>query len=294
MSNEISVMENTEVAEYNQSAVDFAMSVDEMEERMHIMQDFIKRAMVEGQDFGKIPGTDKPTLLKPGAEKLGTFYGYSNKVDVVNKIEDWKGGFFHYEVKVTLVNKKTGCVEAEGIGSCNSKEARYRYRWAFENQLPRGVSKEELPKKAINKNGKTYTLYRTENDDVFTLPNTLLKMAKKRAFVDATLSATRTSGIFTQDVEDYTETEIIHNSNSGKKSDMATEPQRKKLYAMAKERNISDEIMHSIITERYKKESSKELTKKEIQDLFEFLEKGEPEPEEDIEKGFEEYEKQGK
>jgi hypothetical protein len=263
------------------------MSVDEMEERMKIMQDFIKRAMVEGQDFGKIPGTDKPTLLKPGAEKLGTFYGYSNKVDVVNKIEDWKGGFFHYEVKVSLINKKTGCVEAEGIGSCNSKEARYRYRWAFENQLPRGVTKEELPRKAITKNGKTYNLYRTENDDVFTLPNTLLKMAKKRAFVDATLSATRTSGIFTQDVEDYTEAEIVE-SETKTNSNLATDPQRKKLYAMSKERKISDEVMHSIITERYKKESSKDLTKTEIQDLFEFLEK---EEEEDIEKGFDEYEK---
>jgi len=37
---------------------------------------------------------------------------------------------------------------------------------------------------------------------VATLKNTILKMAKKRAKVDATLAATRSSGIFTQDIED--------------------------------------------------------------------------------------------
>ncbi|KKK67335.1 hypothetical protein LCGC14_2955110, partial [marine sediment metagenome] len=44
---------------------------------------------------------------------------------------------------------------------------------------------------------------RVENDDPYTLVNTLLKMAKKRALVDAVLSATRSSGLFTQDVEDF-------------------------------------------------------------------------------------------
>src|SRR5690606_28333663 len=39
----------------------------------------------------------------------------------------------------------------------------------------------------------------------WSLCNTVLKMAKKRALIDATLSATRSSGIFTQDVEDLRE-----------------------------------------------------------------------------------------
>ena len=33
--------------------------------------------MVKGQDYGVIPGTAKPTLLKPGAEKLAEYYGYA-------------------------------------------------------------------------------------------------------------------------------------------------------------------------------------------------------------------------
>jgi hypothetical protein len=44
---------------------------------------------------------------------------------------------------------------------------------------------------------------RVENEDIADLKNTILKMSKKRAKVDATLSATRSSGIFTQDMEDW-------------------------------------------------------------------------------------------
>jgi len=295
--NDLALLERNELQEYDNSSIDFAMTVDEMEKRMKIMQDFIKRAMVENQDYGKIPGTDKPTLLKSGAEKLGIFYGYSNSAEIINKVEDWKNGFFHYEVKVTLTNKRTGKIEAEGMGSCNSMEARYRYRWVFENQLPRSINKDDLHRKVIKKNGQNYTMYRIENDDVFTLPNTLLKMAKKRAFVDATLSATRTSGIFTQDVEDFIDVEAHEKPASGQqtKTDIATEPQRKKLYAMTKELNISQEQMHALIKERYGRESSKDLTKNEIQDLFKYLETGEiQDTEEDINKGFEEFEKNQK
>lgn len=41
-----------------------------------------------------------------------------------------------------------------------------------------------------------------ENPDPWDVENTLLKMANKRAQVDATLRVTATSGLFTQDVED--------------------------------------------------------------------------------------------
>jgi hypothetical protein len=43
---------------------------------------------------------------------------------------------------------------------------------------------------------------RVENDDVATVINTVLKMAKKRATVDAALSLARCSDMFTQDAED--------------------------------------------------------------------------------------------
>ena len=44
--------------------------------------------------------------------------------------------------------------------------------------------------------------YRIENVEIFNYINTILKMAKKRAFVDAILQVASLSEIFTQDLED--------------------------------------------------------------------------------------------
>ena len=146
---------------------DFAISLEEAKRRVKMLQEFVREQMVEGEDYGIIPGTgNKPTLFKPGAEKLNAIFGLAPIVEVVSRVEDWDAGFVAYEVKVTLLNKRTTNVEAEGVGSCNSRERRYK------------------------------------NQDAANIANTILKMAKKRALIDATLSATRASGLFTQDLED--------------------------------------------------------------------------------------------
>ena len=145
---------------------DFAASPEEVTRRTEMLRDYVKNHMTVGEDYGVIPGGNKPTLFKPGAEKLNAVFGLSPMVEVSNRVEDWDNGFVAYEMKVTLLNKRTGGIEAEGIGSCNSRERRYK------------------------------------NQDAAGIANTVLKMAKKRALVDATLSATRASGMFTQDLED--------------------------------------------------------------------------------------------
>ena len=146
---------------------DFAVSLEEANRRVKMLAEFVRSHMVEGEDYGMVPGTNtKPTLFKAGAEKLNAIFGLAPIVEITNRVEDWDNGFVAYEVKVKLINKRTDGVEAEGIGSCNSRERRYR------------------------------------NQDAANIANTILKMSKKRALVDATLSATRASGMFTQDLED--------------------------------------------------------------------------------------------
>lgn len=145
---------------------DFAISLEEANRRVKMLQSYVREHMVEGEDYGVIAGTTKPTLFKPGAEKLNAIFGLAPIVEINNRVEDWDKGFVAYEVKVTLLNKRNNAVEAEGIGSCNSRERRYK------------------------------------NQDAANIANTILKMSKKRALIDATLSATRASGLFTQDLED--------------------------------------------------------------------------------------------
>ena len=108
---------------------DFAISLQEANRRVRLLHEFVREHMVDGEDYGVIPGTTaKPTLFKPGAEKLNAIFGLAPVLDVTNRVEDWVNGFLHYEVKVTLVNKRTSQVEAEGIGSCNSRERKYEHQ----------------------------------------------------------------------------------------------------------------------------------------------------------------------
>ena len=90
---------------------------------------------------------------------------------------------------------------AEGVGSCNSKEKRYRYMLV--NSLSTSYSGES--EKVQDRYGNIK--YRIENIEIFNYINTILKMAKKRAFVDAILQVASLSEMFTQDLEDLADLE---------------------------------------------------------------------------------------
>jgi len=166
-------------------------------------QAIVQKQLIAGVDYGTIPGTaGKSTLFKPGAEKLLRIYGLIDTYEFIERIEDWDKGIFYCLVKCILKDFKTGKTVTEGIGSCNSKENKYRWRWITEKEIPPDVDKNALPKKTINGQYGNYILYRLENDDIFSQVNTIQKMAKKRALMDAVLSACRLSSIFTQDIDD--------------------------------------------------------------------------------------------
>jgi len=185
---------------------EMALRLADMKQRLSLVQTFFKEVMVRDQDYGIIPGTDKPTLLKPGAEKLCEFYGFAITVKKLEETADRQTGYYRAIVTVALVSKRTGATVAEGVGEANTLEGRYRWRWLPEWKLPAGVDKAGLKvEERRDKNGRPYLMYRVENEDPWALWNTVLKMAKKRALIDAVLSATRSSGIFTQDVEDLQE-----------------------------------------------------------------------------------------
>lgn len=105
-------------------------------------------AWVPGVDSGVIPGTEKETLLQPGAQKLGFFFGLSPKFEVVEKVEDWTGkdhngeAFFYFKYRCLLY--QGDFFVAEALGSANSMEPRYRYRWVAAHEVPRDLDKSVL------------------------------------------------------------------------------------------------------------------------------------------------------
>jgi len=127
-------------------------------------QQVIQKTLHQGHDFGIIPGTDKPTLLKPGAEKILMMMGLQSEFEIVDSTRDFDKGFFQYQVRCKLI--RGDMVITEGLGACNTRERKYLKM------------------------------------DPFTMDNTVLKMAKKRALVDAALLVASLSDVFTQDIED--------------------------------------------------------------------------------------------
>lgn len=163
-------------------------------------QTVVQKALKKGHDYDTIPGTQKPTLLKPGAEKLLMLLGLTSEYEIVERIEDYDRGVFAYTIRCIL--SKGNQKIAEGLGSCNSKEDKYRWRWVKEEELPVDIDKDTL-KSRTTKYGTVQ--YRIENDEIYSQANTILKMAKKRSQVDAVLTVAALSEIFTQDIEDMRE-----------------------------------------------------------------------------------------
>lgn len=127
-------------------------------------QQVIQNTLHQNHDYGVIPGTDKPTLLKPGAEKILMTMGLRSEFEIVDSTRDFEKGFFQYQVRCKLL--RGDMVITEGLGACNTRERKYLKM------------------------------------DPYTMDNTVLKMAKKRALVDAALLVASLSDIFTQDLED--------------------------------------------------------------------------------------------
>lgn len=276
----------------------------EMESKLTLVRDFFKRVMDKETDYGIIPGTDKPSLLKPGAEKLLALYNFSSTVKEKNETRDLKTGYYQAQLVMQIIHRGTGVVVAEGVGEASSYESKYRYRWVYESDLPKGIDKDSLVSKTFEsrKTGKEYSKYRIENSDLIDQWNTVLKMAKKRALVDATLSATGTSGIFTQS-EDEMDAWIEGESNEKEKFDKKkttpqardekasftppagnghiTEKQMAKIYGDAKRKGIEEAGVKDIV-QYVKKKPIEQLSTAEASAVIDFISKAEEEELQDL------------
>lgn len=206
--------------------------VDELLAQIALIQRVMRETMKEGEHHGIIPGCKKPSLYKAGAEKLSFIFRMAPEFAITE--QDLGNG--HREVKVLCTLKKigSGVVLGQGVGSCSSMEAKYRYRTGPKEGTGKPVPKEywdhrnSNPEKAMELiGGKGHSVHKNEagaweiciqgekveHDNPADFMNTVLKMAKKRAHVDAVLTATAASDIFTQDVEDMAANAKAHSGD---------------------------------------------------------------------------------
>ena len=136
------------------------------------------------------------------------------------KRSDHPNGHREYEVICTLNDR------FQGVGACSTMEGKFRYRTGPKeftgNPVPKAYwdLRGSNPAKAIELlGGKGFSVgkneagmweiciagEKVEHDNPADYYNTVLKMAKKRAHVDAILTATAASDIFVQDLEEMPE-----------------------------------------------------------------------------------------
>ena len=144
-------MENEEVT---------ALAVTGNEQKMLSLQDtrdwyngfvqFTKEILKENLDFGIIPGTAKPSLYKPGAEKLRFVYGLGAEFECIDKTTDLSIPFVDYTYKCTIRNKN-GQVLSQCEGNCNSMEPKFGFLWLQASDIPSDIDLAKLKSKTTGK-----------------------------------------------------------------------------------------------------------------------------------------------
>ncbi len=200
--------------------------------QVDLIQQVMREAMRSGEHYGVIPGTERkdkdgkdisnPSLLQPGAQKLCMTFRLVPTYTVIQT--DLPGDHREYRIGCVLTSIQTGAKVGEGVGTCSTRESKYRWRKSERTCPACGKSSIIKGKKEYGggwlcfaKRGGCGAKYQDddaaitaqmvgqmENPDIADTYNTVLKMGKKRAFVDATIQALAVSDLFTQDMEDFT------------------------------------------------------------------------------------------
>ncbi len=199
-----------------------APSVISAMESLKAIRTFISNELKGGTDFGVIPGTnDKQVLMLPGAQKICMFLQVYPMYGV--KPHELGEGHVEYVVSTRLIHRAHGDRVGTGIGSCSTMEKKYRYR-SSRRVCPECGSTALVQTKtgrnpggywcipdkggcggSFNPGDKAVTgqqLGQVENPDIADQRNTVLKMAKKRSFVDAAIGLACLADQFTQDMDD--------------------------------------------------------------------------------------------
>lgn len=196
----------------------------------------------QGTDYDTIPGTQKPTLLQPGAQKLLLAFGL--RADVDDLLETWQDdpgeGHLEVRVKVAVRTVDSDRLVATCIASCSTRETRYAFRkgepiptgrpvppqyWDYAKGDARKGIAANLDKAAELLGGKGFRAAKVdglwqivqlsdetvENENLADTYNTVRKMAQKRGIVGGAIQATGTSQFFTQDLEDLAANTIASN-----------------------------------------------------------------------------------
>ena len=169
--------------------------VARLKARIQAIQQVMRELMIRGVHYGRIPGTQKDSLFKPGAELLAaTFMLRISTEPVEERVTDEE---VSYRVRATArANDGSELGAAEGL--CTTAEK--KYRWRYPTHVKEWEAAPEHRRRIkFDKNGNEEKQVRQEPGDV---QHTILMMADKRASVALVRKITACSDIFDQELED--------------------------------------------------------------------------------------------
>lgn len=228
-------------------------SVAELNKQRTSLNQFISSSLRREVDFGIIPGVKKASLFKPGAEKICKLFQLGSRISEKSSQIDIEKNFAMFNYTVEIFHIPTGKAIAQCEGSANSQEKKYKERTVYVNGAP---NKEPTP--------------------IADILNTLQKMSQKRAYVGAVIMATGASDFFTQDVEDMDPSQFsevaprppVQNYNTA----VITEPQVKRLYAIAFKSNWTDTDIKNVLMSKLNINSATLIKRSDYESVCTFIE----------------------
>lgn len=271
------------------------LTASDIRAQVQLIQQVMAAVMKEGTHFGTIPGTQKPTLYKAGSEKILSTFRIAIQPDVLDLSTADEA---RYRVTANALSQQSGAFLGSGVGEASSNEEKYKWR---EAKCEQEFDETPVDRRRYKWNGKGDNAYRvpqirTNPADV---ANTVLKMAKKRAQIDATLTVTAASDVFAQDLEDLHDAgvEVADHDAPAKPqppkpkptSDVSattsapstsgelrliSEPQQRRLYAKAMGAGWSKDQYQSFLKRAFNANSDREIPQRIYDDVCARIEQG--------------------
>ena len=113
------------------------LTAKSVKDQVQLIQQVMQTVMKDKEHYGTIPGCgNKPTLFKAGAEKLAMTFRFAPQYQEVG-IPREEDDFIAYKIECRLTHIPTGNFVGSGLGTCNSREKKYRNAqpWDVQNTL---------------------------------------------------------------------------------------------------------------------------------------------------------------
>ena len=170
----------------------------DIQAHVNLIKEVMDAVMKKDVHYGIIPGCKKPSLYKPGAEKILMTFRLVADNPMIEDLSTEDS--IRYRVTQRILNP-AGQLVGAASGECSSDEDKYKWR--------RPVCNEEFDETPVDRRGEKWVKGMNGNSKIKRIRtnpadvgNTILKMAVKRAVVAATLITTAASDVFDQDIED--------------------------------------------------------------------------------------------